>query len=94
MGSLENQIFTLNEIKNLPLLTIGRIDKLSRNTSFSSILDSPQQKIESIHSDEQWNNSSEQKNKKEEDIDLLNECYDVLPLNNVKKHIGIKSWFI
>jgi hypothetical protein len=93
LNSLENQLFTLNEIKNLPLLTIGRIDKLSRNTSLSSNLDSPQQKFGSIHSDEDWH-ISEQKNKKEEDIDLLNECYDVLPLNNVKKHIGIKSWFI
>ena len=51
LNSLEDQLFTLNEIKNLPLLTIGRIDKLSINTSFSSILDSPQQKIESIHSE-------------------------------------------
>ncbi len=32
-------------------------------------------------------------NNKIEDAELLDECYDSLPLNNLKKVSGIKSWF-
>jgi hypothetical protein len=94
LKSIENQLITLNEIKNLPLLSVGKIDKLSRSTSVSSIfLESIPQKVSSINSDEGWHISEEEKNKCE-DNDLLNDCYDTMPLSNVKKVTGIKGWFI
>jgi len=103
---LENHFNILNEIKNLPLLSIGKIDKLSRSTSVSSIvLDSPPKKVFSINSDEGWHiehkeqenkeqGNKEQKNKEQEQYDFFNECYDNIPLSNVKKVTGIKNWFV
>jgi hypothetical protein len=95
VNSLEKQLYTLNEIKNLPLLSIGKIDRLSRNTSISSISleTSLPKKVNSINSDEGWQISEQENKNKEEDNDFLNECYDTLPLNNVKKVTGIKGWF-
>ena len=95
LNILENQVITLNEIKNLPLLSIVKIDKLSKSTSVSSIfLESIPQKVSSINSDEGWHISEEKNNPKYEDNDLLNDCYDTMPLSNVKKVTGIKGWFI
>lgn len=93
VSSLDNQLITLNQIKNLPLLSMGKIDKLSRSTSISSnLLESPLNKVNQLNLDEEWY-VSEQHNKKEEDEDILNDCYDAMPLSNVKKAIVFKGWF-
>ena len=88
----------MNEIHKLPLLHNEKIDRLSKTTSFTSIfLEPPPQNITSINSDEGWYISEQENKNKGDDYllnDLLNDCYDNMPLSNVKKVSGIKSWFI
>jgi len=94
--SLENQLNCLNEIKNLPLLNIGKIDKLSRSTSISSIfLEStlpPLQKSPPIILDDDWHISEQEEKNKYDENELNNDCYDSIPLSNIKKITGKKSW--
>lgn len=79
---LENQQKSLDEIKNSPLVNIGRKENISRNVSISSLTDSL------------INNNNEHENEVHvEDNELINECYDIIPLNNNKKITGINWLF-
>ena len=78
--SVMNNMLNNHESKLITLLEkhIKSLDKI--NTSISSLsFDSSQQNI------------AEQKETNQDD-ELINECYDLIPLNNNKKFTGIKSW--
>ena len=80
---LENQQFCLNEIKKLH---IKNHNSLSRSTSISGfpfILDNECQK---------FNYVLDEKESKGDD-EMLNECYDSLPLNNFKKNTALNWLF-
>jgi hypothetical protein len=77
------------------LFQISKKELISIGTSMSDL-----PKVRSIDSIDGWNDSNnEVENIKEmedfkvlEDNELLNECYDSIPLNNLKKNTS--SWFI
>lgn len=78
---LENQQICLNEIKKMH---IKNHNSLSRSTSISGlpfILDNEYQKLNYV--------LDEKENKYDEE--MLNECYDSLPLNNFKKNTAL-TW--
>lgn len=82
---IEKQQHTLNEIYKLPLLNIGTKNTISQSTSISSL------SSESFK-DPIIENESEIKNVEGEYYEILNECYDIIPLNNIKKFTGLKKW--
>jgi hypothetical protein len=78
---LENQQFCLNEIKKLH---IKNYNSLSRSTSISGfpvILDNEYQKLNYVIDEKEINGDEE----------MINECYDSLPLNNFKKNTAL-TW--
>lgn len=87
---LDKQKESLDEIKNLPLLNILKKDSISRSTSISSILDdlSPKKKFDET----EVFNSNIIENENNKDDELIDDCYDIIPLNNSKKVTGFKSW--
>jgi hypothetical protein len=77
---LENQKFCLNEIKKLQI----KNNSLSRSTSISGfpcILDNEFQKLNYVLDEKECRGDDE----------LLNECYDSLPLSNFKKNTKL-TW--
>lgn len=87
----ETQEHYLIELKKqpIPLLTVRQADNISSISSFSSLIEDSSQ-IQ-IHSYPQINTYHQINNNDEED-ELINECYDSIPLNNNKKVTGIKGW--
>ncbi len=78
---LENQQFCLNEIKKMH---IKNNNSLSRSTSislFPCILDNEYQKLNYVLDEKEINGDEE----------MINECYDSLPLNNFKKNTAL-TW--
>ena len=99
---LENQhklLIEMNEIKNLPILTIGKADTLSKSTSVSSLLfESPDNDNDNDNDNNNNNNNNFyfQQNNLEQDNnelldELMDECYDSIPLSNIKKNTGL-TW--
>lgn len=95
----EKQQALLIAISETPLLNIYKEKPISTCSSNISIFmeDSPGKPV--IHIEEE-NKTTENTNEKDgihndDDNELLNECYDSIPLSNVKKVTGIKSfiWF-
>ena len=78
---LENQQFCLNEIKKL---YIKNYNTVSRSTSISEIPFIPENEYQKL------NYILDEKDTKG-DEELLNECYDSLPLNNFKKNTAL-TW--
>jgi hypothetical protein len=77
---LEKHQKSLDEMKKIQFIDIEKKESITTNTSISSLsIDLYQQNI------------TEQKETNEDD-ELINECYDLIPLNNNKKFTGIKSW--
>jgi len=103
---LENKILASLEkqtaiIINLPLLNIEKKDIMSRSTSMSSFIsDMTPKKNDSMVSDEGWHLSEKDEstdnvnyvNDVINDDEIMNECYDSIPLNNFKKVTGLKGW--
>lgn len=94
---LENQEKIINELEEMKLIkiseqnklsiNISKIDCISASTSMNSF--SPI-KIPALLDDNHSNNVAD--DVKDQDYDeLLNECYDAIPLNNLKKNTGL-SW--
>jgi hypothetical protein len=94
---LENQEKIINQLEEMKLIKISEQNKLSINiskidcisastsmTTFSPI------KIPSVLDESIVSNVTDDNKDKEYD-ELLNECYDAIPLNNLKKTTGL-SW--
>lgn len=81
---LEEHKQILLDIRNLPLLNLNKLQTSSSTSSILS-LDSPFKNEVDYQSHNNNNNNNN-------DDELLNECYDSIPLNNVKKINGIKGW--
>lgn len=100
INELENKLLTtlkeqkneeniLHEIKNLLIFNIQKKNCISASTSISSILlESPKNPLNSRQS----NDLSINQEDLVEDNELINECYDNIPLNNIKKTIN-SNWF-
>jgi len=94
---LEKNHILLTTISETPLLNIYKDKPISACSSTISIMmeDSPGKPT--IHIEEECNKQIDlqQDDKIVEDDELLNECYDSIPLSNTKKITGIKSfiWF-
>ena len=93
---LKSQQYTLNEI----LLNIERKNVISKSTSISSLfLDSSKNTINNndlstlVAKTEKNEDEKNEDEKNEKDYyEILNECYDNIPLNNLKKTTGLKGW--
>lgn len=90
---LENQKNMINDIKNLPIYKIQKIHGINVSTSTSAF--SPIKHIDNINDsynkDDNINitsiddlNTEQKKIKEIEDNELIDECYDSIPLNNIK----------
>jgi hypothetical protein len=104
---LEKQTTLLTTIRELHLLNISRENHYSERSPNMSIfmedstskpvIYSKQENIANIANIENFDIEPMKKNNTEndEDIELLSECYDSIPLNNSKKITGIKNfiWF-
>lgn len=99
---LEKQQNAITSISELPILNICKEKPISSCSSNISIFmeESPAKPL--INLDENHINNYEERTedwiepKDIEDDELINECYDALPLNGVKKLTGIKSflWYV
>lgn len=95
---LEFQNMIFNDIHNLPLFNVVKRDMVSTSTSISSFtIESPEKNNESKVLDDGWHLSEKEdtviKNiLNNNDDELSNDCYDSIPLSNVKKITGIKGW--
>lgn len=76
------------------LIQNSKKEVISQGTSMSLL-----SQVKSIDSIDGWNDNNDMENTREEenimekeDDELLNECYDSIPLNNLKKNTS--SWFI
>lgn len=100
---LEEQQKILINIYNLPLLSINNLKTISSTSSIFSL----ESHVSSTKNESQYFNNEEtndqKANNKETDYniidnnnnnddELLNDCYDNLPLNNIKKTTGLKGW--
>lgn len=99
LDTKEQVIQNIMEIKIL--LQNSKKEIISRGTSMSLL-----SQVKSIDSIDGWNDNNledtkedvenireeEDDTKEQEDDELLNECYDSIPLNNLKKNTS--SWFI
>lgn len=97
---LEKQDVALKTISEMPLLNICKDKPISNCSSSISILmeDSPRKPVLHIETDFSQNNEQQielKDPKNMEDDELIDESYDSIPLSNVKKVTGIKSfiWF-
>lgn len=78
---LENQQFCLNEIKKIQIKNNNSLSRSTSISGFPCILDNEYQKLNYV--------LDEKESKVDEE--LLNECYDSLPLNNFKKNTAL-TW--
>lgn len=96
---LENQQTIMKNIIEIPILNICNENSILSSSSISlsideideePIIDSIEHKEENIieHNNDDWIYSREQEND-----ELMNECYDSLPLNGFKKATGFKGFF-
>ena len=80
---LENQKIIIKQLEEAKLINNSEENRLPINTfspiKFSTILNENYKENDIKKSDEDYD-------------ELLNECYDTMPLNNLKKNTGI-SWF-
>jgi hypothetical protein len=78
---LENQQFCLNEIKKLHIKNYTSLSRSTSTSGFPFILDNEYQRLNYV--------LDEKESKIDEE--MLNECYDSLPLNNFKKNTAL-TW--
>jgi hypothetical protein len=101
---LDKQQITLTTISEMPLLNICKEKPISSCSSSISILMEESPKKPVIHIEENQDIINEEKIEENFEIknndwtdtyddELINECYDTLPLNGSKKITGIKSFF-
>jgi hypothetical protein len=99
---LEKQQTAITSISELPLLNICKEKPISSCSSNISILMEESPVKPQINVDDNYVNNYEERTdgwiepKDIEDDELINECYDAMPLNGVKKLTGIKSflWYV
>lgn len=98
---LDRQETLLITISEFPLLNIAKEKPISSSSSRISILmeESPGKPGVYIEETQPINNQEKNQEKNNDWIDtydddeVMNECYDSLPLNKVKKLTGVKSFF-
>lgn len=96
---LDNQQTTLNNISEIPLLNICNEKSILSSSSISLSIDEINEEPVTYINEHKEENIIEDKNdewfysKDQENDELINECYDNLPLNGVKKATGFKSLF-
>lgn len=88
---MDNQQNYLDKIKHSPLIIIGKQENISTSSSISSLIDLSKKNINEQNEENKQKCKIEQKDIIEDD-ELINECYDIIPLNNNKKITGIKRW--
>jgi hypothetical protein len=82
----------LTEIQTLSILDIHKKQTISVSTSTSSInMNLLEQNVNTEKKEEEYEKKEEEYENNEDD-ELMNECYDVIPLNNLKKNTLI-NWF-
>lgn len=99
LALLNEQTVMLNDVANLSI--VEKKEVVSRATSVSSFISElAPKKNESMVSDEGWHLSEKDEsldnvnyvNDVNNDDEIMNECYDSIPLNNFKKVTGLKGW--
>ena len=101
----DTQETTLKTISELPLLNIGKEKPISSCSSRISVLMEESPGKPSLNIEENHSINTEKKNEDTNEIknndwidtydddEVINECYDTLPLNGIKKITGVKSFF-
>lgn len=92
---LENQKLILSEIKKISVINVCKKECISASTSISSFMvdQLPLYQNNTCKQEKEDRAEKDKEEGNEEENELENECYDNIPLSNVKKHTII-NWFL